>query len=273
MHPARLAVLGLGPLGLSLAWQSRRAGLDVLGFDPAPARAVRALRLGALADRADTLRRALTGADLVAVTGDAAFASETLGRLAPLLEPGAVVSALAPVLAPAVAAASAAGLGDRFAAVHPFVPSDGPAGAERLRGALVYVASEDERPAREVMSFWREALDAHPVRIAAEDHDRQVAWTGQLAGAVARAMAAALADPGLAGASLGPQARALVAAAARDQEEWSAAALGNPANLALAVQALETQLERLRAMLVAGDAEGLRTFGGADRHSGEPVGA
>ena len=66
MRPDCLAVLGLGAIGGSVAWQARRSGVpSVVGFSPERGEAVQALRAGALTDIADTPERAVQEADFI----------------------------------------------------------------------------------------------------------------------------------------------------------------------------------------------------------------
>ena len=66
MRPSSLAVIGLGAIGGSLAWQSRLAGIArVVGYSPDPAEAVQALKASAITELADTPVRAVREAELV----------------------------------------------------------------------------------------------------------------------------------------------------------------------------------------------------------------
>ena len=85
---ADVAIIGLGPVGLSLAQATKRAfsGTEVVGFDPDKARARRARDSGVLDSVTDRLSSALAGASLVILDAplrDAASALESIGQLAP----------------------------------------------------------------------------------------------------------------------------------------------------------------------------------------------
>ena len=97
-----------------------------------------------------------------------------LGRLAPLLPTGALVTSTSALMAPLARAAAEAGLGARWAASHPVGPRElggfEHAGPAAIRGAVVYVSGagpEGEQAVTEVMDFWDGVLEAHPVRMAA----------------------------------------------------------------------------------------------------------
>ena len=101
VHPSSLAVIGLGAIGGSLAWQARLAGVPrVVGFSPSRADGVQALRAGAITELADSAARAMRGAELVVLAVPAQVTLELIGRLRPALEAGAVLTDVCSVKAP-----------------------------------------------------------------------------------------------------------------------------------------------------------------------------
>jgi len=283
MRPSHLAVLGLGAIGGSLAWQARLAGIPrVIGYAPERGDAVRALKAAAVDDIAASPERAVAGADLVVLAAPPEAILELLGRLGPSLAPGALVTDVASIKLPVLARAGRAGLGARFAGSHPFAGThasgwDG-AAPDRFTGAIVYVcpiSPEGDWAAREIMHFWAEVLGAHPVLVSAEVHDRQLAWTSHLPQAVASALAHALAgQPGLQGASYGTGARDTTRLAASPPGLWVDVFLQNREPILQALAAAETDLAALRRLIAAGDRAGLATFleeaAGFRRAMGQP---
>jgi len=262
-------VIGLGAIGGSLAWQARLAGVPrVVGFSPSRADGVQALRAAAVTELADHLGGAVAGAELVVLAVPARATLELIGRLAPVLEAGALLTDVCSVKRPVLEQAGAAGLGDRFAGAHPLTGTHasgfGAARPDRLRGCVVYVcetgAPGGDQAARRVMSFWEQVLEAQPVLIGAEAHDRQLAWTSHLPQAVASALAKTLADRGLAGVSFGPGARDTTRLAASSPDMWIDILLYNREAVAEALDAAESGLTDLRALVAAGDAVGLRRY-------------
>lgn len=152
----------------------------------------------------------------------------------------------------------------KYAGLHPLVsPGDlGFAGArpELFQGAIVYVTADPEgEPARQAMrAFVSTVLEAEPVVIDADRHDHQVAWTLELPRAAARALALALSAAGLRGAAFDDAVRSATASARDEGGEWAARVLANPAAVAAALQALESEVARLRGAIQRGDAEALR---------------
>lgn len=269
MRPSSLAVIGLGAIGGSLAWQARLAGVArVVGYSPSRADGVEALRASAITELADSAARAMRGAELVVLAVPARATLELIGKLHPLLESGAVLTDVCSVKAPMLERAVTEGIGGRFAGGHPLAGTHasgfGAARPDRLRGCVVYVcetgAPGGDQAARQVASFWEQTLEAQPILIDAAAHDRQLAWTSHLPQAVASALAKGLADQGLAGVSFGSGARDTTRLAGSSPEMWIDILLYNRDAVAGALAATEASLAELRGLLRAGDAAGLRNY-------------
>ena len=269
MRPSSLAVIGLGAIGGSLAWQARLAGVPrVVGFSPARAEGVQALQASAITDMADTAAAAVRGAELVVLAVPPRPTLELIDQLAPSLEPGAILTDVCSVKEPVVARARRAGLGDRFAGAHPLAGTHASgwkaARPDRLRGCVVYVsetgAPEGHRAASAVMAFWEDVLEAAPVLIDPGAHDRQLAWTSHLPQAVSYALAWTLANRALGGVSFGTGAMDTTRLAASSPDMWTDLLLYNRPALTEALQITESALAELRRLMEAGDSEGLRAY-------------
>ena len=269
MRPSSLAVIGLGAIGGSLAWQSRLAGIArVVGYSRSRAEGVAALRASAISEIADSPARAVRGAELVVLAVPLAPTLELIGRLAASLEPGAILTDVCSVKGPVMARAVHAGIGDRFAGSHPLAGThlsgfDG-ARPDRLRGCVVYVCESDSagahQTARGVMRFWEEVLEAHPILIDAAAHDRQLAWTSHLPQAVAYALAKVMADRRLGGVSYGTGARDTTRLAASSPEMWLDILLQNREHLGDALAEVERGVSDLRRLIDTGDRQGLEQY-------------
>ena len=269
MHPSSLAVIGLGAIGGSLAWQSRLARVPrVIGYSPVPAEGVQALKASAITELADSPARAVRGADLVVLAVPPAATLELIAQLAPVLEPEALLTDVCSVKAPVVKQAVTAGLGDRFAGSHPLAGTHESgftsARPDRLRGCVVYVCETGtaggHRAAANISSFWEHTLEASPVLIESELHDRQLAWTSHLPQAVASALAKSLADSGLGGVSFGSGAKDTTRLAASNPEMWIDIFLLNAPAVSRALGSVEAQVSELRRLLDSGDGAGLRKY-------------
>jgi prephenate dehydrogenase len=269
VRPSSLAVIGLGAIGGSLAWQARLAGIGrVVGYSPSWGEGIAALRASAVSEVADSPAHAVRGAELVVLAVPPGPTLDLIGRMGPSLEPGAILTDVCSLKAPVMARAAECGLGDRFAGGHPLAGTHDSgftaARPDRLRGCVVYVcetaSADGARVARGVMRFWEEVLQAHPILIAAEVHDRQLAWTSHLPQAVAYALAKALADRQLGGVSYGAGARDTTRLAASSVDMWLDILLQNRAPLVEALSSVESRVGDLRRLIETGDREGLEHY-------------
>ena len=269
LRPSSLAVIGLGAIGGSLAWQARLAGVPrVVGFSPQRGEGIQALKASAVTDLADTPARAVRGAELVVLAVPPGATLDLITELAPVLETAALLTDVCSVKGPVLKRAESAGLADRFAGAHPLAgthesgfPSARP---DRLRGCVVYICETGtpagRRAADTIASFWERTLDASPIRIGAEHHDRQLAWTSHLPQAVAYALARSLAEHNQPGVSYGSGARDTTRLAGSNPDLWVDILLSNEAAVRDALARTEAQVAELRRLLATGDAPGLRSY-------------
>jgi cyclohexadieny/prephenate dehydrogenase / 3-phosphoshikimate 1-carboxyvinyltransferase len=269
VRPSSLAVIGLGAIGGSLAWQARLAGVSrVIGYSPEPSEGVRALKATAITELADTPARAIQGAELVVLAVPPRTTLDLIERFATSLEADALLTDVCSVKAPVVKQAVASGLGDRFAGGHPLAGTHesgfGSARPDRFRGCVVYICESGtaagQRAADMVASFWKRTLEAAPVRIDAETHDRQLAWTSHLPQAVAYVLAKSLADQGLGSVSFGSGAKDTTRLAASNPDMWVDILLYNQAAVSEALEQTQGEIAELRRLLASRDAAGLRGF-------------
>ncbi len=269
MRPSSLAVIGLGAIGGSLAWQARLAGVPrVVGYSPERAEGIQALKASAITDLADTPLSAVRGADLVVLAVPPRATLDLIVQLASALEPGAILTDVCSVKVPVVQQAVTAGLGDRFAGGHPLAGTHesgfSSARPDRLRGCVVYICESGtaggHRASGSIASFWQHTMEAAPILISAENHDRQLAWTSHLPQAVAYALARSLAEQGLAGVSYGSGARDATRLAASNPEMWIDILLYNQPAVSEALERTEEHLGELRRLLAGRDLAGLRRF-------------
>ena len=258
MHPSSLAVIGLGAIGGSLAWQARLAGVDrVVGYSPLPAEGIQALKAGAITELADTPPQAARGAEIVVLAVPPQATLELIGSLASALAPGSVLTDVCSVKEPIIRHAVASGLGDHFAGGHPLAGTHQTgfvsASADRLRGCVVYICETGtpagHRAASAVAGFWEHTLNASPVLIDPAAHDRQLAWTSHLPQAVAYALAKVLAEHGLGGVSFGSGAKDTTRLAASNPEMWVDILLLNRVAVVEALEQTRAGLQELQQLL------------------------
>jgi prephenate dehydrogenase len=240
----------------------------VVGYSPNPAEGVQALKASAITELATSPEGAATGLELVVLAVPPAATLDLLEPVAAALDATASLTDVCSVKAPIVAKAVAAGIGDRFAGSHPLAGTHetgfASARPDRLRGCVVYVCESGtplgHRTAATVAAFWEETLEASPVLIHPDVHDRQLAWTSHLSQAVASALARVLADQGLGGVSFGSGTRDTTRLAASSPEMWTDIFLYNRVAVGEALERFEASLTELRALVANGDRAALRRY-------------
>jgi prephenate dehydrogenase len=269
LKPSSLTVLGLGAIGGSLAWQARVAGVPrVIGFSPERSEGIQALKASAITDLADTPIRAVRGADLVVLAVPPKPTIDLIGILAPVLESGTLLTDVCSVKVPVLKEATAAGIADRFVGAHPLAGTheSGFASArpDRLRGCVVYICETatagGPRAADTVADFWEHTLGASAIRIDADHHDRQLAWTSHLPQAIAYVLAESLAEHGQPGVSYGTGAKDTTRLAASNPDMWLDILLYNEPAVGEALELTQARLVELRRLLAARDRVGLRSY-------------
>ena len=120
----RLAVIGTGLIGGSIALGARRAGeLEVVGFDRDPASTERATELGALDRAASTMQDAVQGADMVVFSVPLDHFEAACRSVADDVDGDAVVTDVGSAKSGPVAVGEGA-FGPRFVGGHPMAGSE-----------------------------------------------------------------------------------------------------------------------------------------------------
>ena len=194
----RVAVLGLGLLGGSVALATQRAGVaaQVVGATRNPEVLKEALNRGVI-DEACSFEGAVRGADLVVLAPTLAAMASVVQRVAQCLREDAIVSdvgSVKGVLAEALPKALPSGV--RYVGAHPMAGSHevglAHARADLFDGAPCVVMNDaDPAAADRICEFWR-ALGALVVRRDPAAHDEDVAWMSHLPHVLAWAFAEAL---------------------------------------------------------------------------------
>jgi prephenate dehydrogenase len=259
---SRIAVVGLGLLGGSLAWAARARGAarEVVGTTRSGSAREQALRSGAV-DAVAEPAEAARGAELVVLATPITVMPELLKRMAPGLSEGALVTDVGSVKGPL--AEVLPGLlpsGIRYVGSHPMAGSHErgmeAAQPDLFDGSTCVVCAPDGDAAAERLSrFWR-AVGCRVVRREPERHDAEAAWMSHVPHAMAFAFAAALAGaPPGAREIAGPGFRDFTRIAHSDPELWADIFQSNHKALAAPLQAARRALDALAAAIEAGDAE------------------
>lgn len=264
----RVAVIGTGLIGTSLAMAATRAGDQVRGVDADPdVLAAAAARSGLVA--ASSMRECVSGATLV-------FVCTPIGAVAPVvvealrLAPDAVVTDVGSVkshVAIEVEAHAEASDLRRYVGGHPMGGSErsGPehASASVVDGVVWVLAPlvRTEPSAIERLERWIEKVGARPVRMDAERHDRLVAMVSHLPQVASTALMGLAAteeagEPEILLLAAGGF-RDLTRLAASDPHLWGDILLSNREAIARAVDLYVARLTTLRDLVLAEDAPGV----------------
>jgi prephenate dehydrogenase len=261
----RVAVLGTGLMGTSLALAATRAGLDVTGWDADPDVAARAAALAGFRT-VGSMAGATSGADLVVVC-------TPIPTIAPLVAtalaaaPSAIVTEIGSIMGSVSAAVAAEATTTdlpRFVPGHPMGGSErsGPehASASVVDGIVWVISSTSatDRHAVDALRGWIERIGARPIQMAAERHDRLVAFVSHLPQVASSALMGLAAteeadEPELLVLAAGGF-RDLTRLAASDPALWSSILLANRESLAEAIDLFVDRLRRLRDDVVTGAA-------------------
>jgi prephenate dehydrogenase len=259
----RLAVIGTGLIGASVALAAKRAGVAtvIAGFDPDPAALAAAEARGALDEASGSLEDAVAGADLVVVAAPVAQLATQVGAALAATTDESTVTDVGSTKAGVCAAACGS---SRFVGGHPGCGSEarGPehATAELFEGAtwfLTPLAETDPARYRLVHGFVS-ALGATPVAVDPDAHDRLVALTSHLPHALANLLVNQAGASRVEGheplAAAGGSLRDMTRVAGANPRIWVDIFVENAAPLRESLAEHRRRVEQLEAALDAGDA-------------------
>ncbi|MFN8232838.1 MAG: prephenate dehydrogenase/arogenate dehydrogenase family protein [Actinomycetota bacterium] len=183
-RPERVAVVGTGLVGASVAMAAGRVGASVRGWDQDPERLSRAAARSGMGPAAD-LEDCLADADLVVVCAPIEAVPALVARCL-AAGPGTLVTDVASIKGRVVAETRGVAGSERFVPGHPMGGSErsGPEhAAPSILDGIVWVQTptEETEPASvERLSDWVASLGARPVVMDAARHDRLVAFVSHL---------------------------------------------------------------------------------------------
>jgi len=193
----RVALIGLGLIGSSIAWSAKRGGLvgEITGHARSAVTRETAARLGFCDRVCETAAEAAEGADLVILCVPVGVCGALAEEIAPVLKPGAIVSDVGSVKAAVVAAvAPHIPAGVHFVPAHPIAGTEhsGPESgfAELFDDRwLILTPTPETDPAAvaRLRAFW-EALGAKVDEMNPEHHDLVLAVTSHVPHAIAYTM-------------------------------------------------------------------------------------
>ncbi len=262
----KLAVLGLGLLGGSVAAAAKQRGLadEVVGAARRTGPLERA-RAAGIVDSVASPLEAVVGADFVVLATPVGSMPKLVAEVAPNLEPGCILTDVGSVKLSVIDLIP--GLlpdGVEFVGSHPMAGSHlrGPdhARADLFEGATCVVTprlGQSPTAIERVEDFWR-ALGARVTRRSAAAHDEEVAWVSHLPHLLAFAFAESLQSaPRQVGELAGSGFRDFTRIAQSDAELWGEILSLNSKALSGPLNHFSESLARLARLLEEGDGESL----------------
>ena len=253
----RLAVVGTGLIGTSVALAAGRAGTRTRGFDPDSGVLQRAAARSAI-EPAHSLAEAVAGAEIVVVAVPVGAAPAVVWEVLEVAGSDVVVTDVASTKRPLTAVED-----PRFVPGHPVAggATGGPAraAADLFDEATWFLTPTDASSAESVAQVERfvASLGARTVRTDAAAHDRLLALTSHLPHALANLLMLRVAEAAedddaplaFAGASL----REMTRLAGANAPVWSDIFLGNADEIAAALGGLRASLDEMEEALRSGD--------------------
>ena len=269
----RLALLGCGLLGGSLAAAWRRAGVvrAVTAYDRDPHSARQALDRGIADAVAPGVAAAVDGADCIVLATPVGAMAEVFAQLAGCVPPAALITDVGSTKVQVIVQAQQA-LGPafaRFVPAHPIaggaLPGIAHASADLFAERWVITTPQpqtDPGALESIEGCWA-AAGATVERMAADEHDRIFAAISHLPHLLAFALVdliAAQADGARKLQFAGAGFRDFSRIAASDPVMWRDVALANRAALGAELAAFRVQLERVQAAVDRGDGAALHAL-------------
>jgi prephenate dehydrogenase len=275
----RVAIVGLGLIGGSLARALAARDVRVLGYDSMPDSLDAAEGEGIVQQRMGAQLEGIETADVVVIAIPVDATLTAIARIAKKLGNARLVMDVASTKQSIVAAAEVAGLGDTFVGAHPLTGSHR-SGWRASRATLfddariflcpASTATADARQLAE--AFWR-GLRAGVEFLDAATHDEQMAWRSHLPHVLSTALARTLRDAGIQRSALGPGGRDMTRLAGGAPSMWTSILEDNDTALITALEAYEHQLRDLREALMEHDSRTMKEFlvTGCDWFDGAPI--
>jgi prephenate dehydrogenase len=263
MELQRLAIVGTGLIGTSVALAAKRAGVAarVVAFDPDPTALEAAIARGAVDEQAASLDAAVAHAELAVV---AAPVAQLARQVRAALAAGGDETTVTDVGSTKAGVCAAARGSSRFVGGHPVCGSEARGAehgtAELFEGATWFLTplTETEPARHRLVHGFVSALGATPVAVDPEAHDRLVALTSHLPHALANLLVNQAGATRVEGheplAAAGGSLRDMTRVAGANPRIWVDIFVENAAPLRESLAEHRRRVEQLETALEAGDA-------------------
>lgn len=255
----RVAIVGLGLVGGSIAGALRRRGSHVLGIDRDPGALRVAVDRGLIDRGSDALQELPPDIQAVILAVPVLSILQLLETVDFLAPPGALLVDTGSVKTPVVELMARLPGARRAVGGHPIAgkAESGAAAADpdlfRRRPFVIVPSDQTDAAAMDAARLLIGALDAVPEVMDAATHDRVLARTSHLPQMVASALALSL-DPGDERVA-GPGLQDMTRLAGSDVNVWRDIFLANRQNVVAAADLFIGQLEHMVRVVGAGEAE------------------
>ena len=263
---ARVAILGLGLLGGSLARAIRQASAEtqLVGWDTNCAALEDAVTHGVIDDAATDPAAAVRSAELVVLCTPIGAFDALLAAIGPHLSYDAIVTDVGSTKRSVVASAERLLPSSKFVGSHPMAGGErqglGASRADLFTDGLCLitpVATTEAVAIEAVEGFWH-SLQMRTQRIAPDAHDMLVAWASHLPHAVAASLVNLQSDQSLSIAAKGFA--AVTRPAAGDPALWQGIFIDNRDYLRAAIDTLRGDLDTLAKALYADNPAGVKDW-------------
>ena len=260
----RVAAVGLGLIGASMAAGLRRTGSYVVGFDAVPASVETALDRGLVDEGAESLAQAVKGADIVVLAVPVLAIVDLLPTVDAHLSDAAVLIDTGSVKTPIVRAMAGLRSAERAVGGHPLAGKE-QAGVEAADPDLfrdrAFLLVPSDRTADRTLgcaSALAESLGARPAVVDAQRHDCVLARTSHLPQILSTALALSLdpEDMSLAGPGL----RDMIRLAGSEPAMWRDILLANRQQVLDASLRCMDRLEELVRVIESADPAGIESL-------------
>lgn len=262
-----VALLGVGLIGGSVGLAARRAGTEVVGYDPDPGTVERALGIGAVDRGADSVAAACEGAETVFCAAPVGALPELAGAALEACGPGTVVTDVGSTKREIVAAL---GADERFIGGHPLAGVE-TAGVENARADLFegarWYLTPTERSSGLLYDRLQRAvagLGARPQAIDAEAHDRLMATVSHLPHVLANVLVGQAAEELTRDSErmpeVGPSFRDTTRVAGANPAIWGDIFATNREAVAGAIDDVVLRLREAAELIRSGDAAAVATW-------------
>jgi prephenate dehydrogenase len=222
----KIAIIGVGLLGGSLALALKKKGIELVGWNHRPSSRKKASRLLTVVP---TLEKAIQGADVILLCSHSSTVLPLLKQIGGLIKSQTLIMDVSSIKGKIVQEAQAVkGLENHFVPCHPMAGKEksgsGFADARLYQGRTVFITPLMKNPkvlVQKAVQLWK-GVGAIPILLKAQTHDQYVALTSHLPHLLASAYVQLY----------GVQARrskSLSAAAGSGFKDFTRIAAGNPA--------------------------------------------